>query len=687
MQTRILPLILGLAVFFRIGSLVPLIAAEFPGKEWPSAMPVELSLDESKLAQARDYALTGEGSGCIIYHGKLVLQWGDQAALYDLKSSSKAVGVTALGLALKDGLVHLDDPAKKFHSTFGTPPESNAQTGWLDQITLRHLATQTAGFEKPGGYEKLDFAPGTAWLYSDGGPNWLAECLTLAYHRDLNDVMFERVFTPIGITPADLKWRKHAYRPEFIDGIKRREFGSGFSANVQAMARLGYLYLREGWWNGELILPHNFIETVRTTSPEVRRLPVRDPQLHGNASQHYGLLWWNNSDGTLTGLPRDAYWSWGLFDSFILVVPSLDLVVARAGKSWARTPGEDHYAPLKPFFEPIAAAVKTAEASTSTTPLPPSPLITEIQWAPKESILRHAKGSDNWPLTWADDEVMYTAYGDGNGFEPYAPAKLSMGFAKVVGTVDSPQGMNLPSPTFDTLGDGKKGRKACGILMVDGTLYILARNLGNAQLGWSSDHGATWTWADWKFTDSFGCPTFLNFGKNYDGARDQYVYIASPDAETAYQRADRVVLARVPKDRIRDHHAYEYFVKVDANGEAKWSADIQQRGGIFTAAGQCYRLGFTYNAGLKCYLLCMTGAGNDTRFAGGFGIYDAPEPWGPWTTAFHTDVWDTGPGESSSLPTKWMSPDGHSIHLVFSGNDNFCVRRGKIILRSTQPTH
>ncbi|HSI11199.1 MAG TPA: serine hydrolase, partial [Chthoniobacter sp.] len=229
-------------------------AAEYPGKTWPTAAPAELGLDEAKLAQARDYALTGEGSGCIIYHGKLVLQWGDQAALYDLKSSSKAIGVTALGLALKDGLVHLDDPAKKFHPTFGTPPESNAQSGWLDQITLRHLATQTAGFEKPGGYEKLDFAPGTAWLYSDGGPNWLAECLTLAYHRDLNDVMFERVFTPIGVTPADLKWRKHAYRPEFIDGIKRREFGSGFSANVQAMARLGYLYLREGWWKGELIL-------------------------------------------------------------------------------------------------------------------------------------------------------------------------------------------------------------------------------------------------------------------------------------------------------------------------------------------------------------------------------------------------------------------------------------------------
>jgi hypothetical protein len=66
------------------------------------------------------------------------------------------------------------------------------------------------------------------------------------------------------------------------------------------------------------------------------------------------------------------------------------------------------------------------------------------------------------------------------------------------------------------------------------------------------------------------------------------------------------------------------------------------------------------------------------RFQGGFGIYDAPEPWGPWTTAFYTENWDVGPGESSSLPTKWMSADGKTVHLVFSGDDHFSVRQATI---------
>ena len=129
---------------------------------------------------------------------------GDPKQQYDLKSTTKSFGATALAVALKDNKIKLEDNAQKYHPTFGVPPESNRETGWLDDITILHLATQTAGFEKPGGYEKLLFEPGTQWYYSDGGPNWLAECLTLIYRQDLQEFMFERVFTPIGITKEDL---------------------------------------------------------------------------------------------------------------------------------------------------------------------------------------------------------------------------------------------------------------------------------------------------------------------------------------------------------------------------------------------------------------------------------------------------------------------------------------------------
>ena len=639
--------------------------------------PGEVGMDKKLLESARDYALTGGGSGRIVRQGKLVMTWGDQKKRYDLKSTTKSFGATALGVAIGDDKIKLTDKAVKYHPTFAVEPASNQATGWIDDITIFHLATQTAGFEKPGGYEKLLFKPGTEWCYSDGGPNWLAECITLIYQQDLQELMFERVFGPLGIRREDLTWRRNAYRSAKIEGIMRREFGSGIHANVEAMSRVGYLYLLQGKWKGKQLLAKEYIDLARQTPQEIRNLPVHNVEhFTKTACNHYGLLWWNNNDGALKKVPRDTYWSWGLYESFIVVMPSLDIVVARAGRSWKRKAGGDHYSVLAPFFEPIVASVK--DKRTGVGPYPASPVIKKVTWAPKETIIRKANGSDNWPITWADDDALYTAYGDGWGFEPKVEKKLSMGLAKIIGGPMDFKGINTRSKTAERTGGGAAGPKASGMLMVDGVLYMLVRNVGNAQIVYSKDHGKRWTWCDWKFTTSFGYPTFLNYGKNYAGARDEYVYIYSSDSDSAYKEADRMVMARAPKERILEQGAYEYFVKVD-EGKAVWSKYIKKRGAVVEHKGKCYRSGITYNRGLKRYLWCQvipaSKHAQGPRFAGGFGIYDASAPWGPWTTVYYTENWDVGPGETNSLPTKWMSSDGKMCYLVFSGDDCFSVRR------------
>jgi hypothetical protein len=134
-------------------------------------------------------------------------------------------------------------------------------------------------------------------------------------------------------------------------------------------------------------------------------------------------------------------------------------------------------------------------------------------------------------------------------------------------------------------------------------------------------------------------------------------------------------LARVPKSRITKRKAYRFFKRLTPQGKPIWTQDIAERGAVFNHFQRCYRSGITYNPGLKRYLWCQTLPGGAPRFEGGFGIYDAPEPWGPWTTVFFTEKWDVGPGETSSIPTPWMSQDGLTVHLVFSGDDAFSVRK------------
>lgn len=364
--------------------------------------------------------------------------------------------------------------------------------------------------------------------------------------------------------------------------------------------------------------------------------------------------------------------------------------------SWIPGPaGRQRYLLKKPdndqHVESVLEEFLVAPAKTAPTPpYPPSPVIAGIDWAPLESIRREAKDGDNWPLTWADDDALHTTWGDGTGFVPKVERKLSLGFARITGGPEDFKGENVRSPA-EQLGQGRDGKKGWGLLCMDGTLYLWlghADRKGSAsQLAWSRDHAKTWAFADWTF-DEFGLMGFVNFGRDYAGARDGFVYAYSHDGPRADTPADRFVLLRAPKERIAEREAWECFVRIGPDGEPVWSRNLADRGAVFTHPDACLRSAMTWCAPLKRYLWWQhlplpPGAKDrgDTRFEGGFAVYDAPEPWGPWTTAFFTERWDTGPGEHGDFPAKWMSADGTTLHLVFSGEDAFSVREATVRLR------
>mgnify|MGYP001059735896 CR=1 FL=1 len=350
-----------------------------------------------------------------------------------------------------------------------------------------------------------------------------------------------------------------------------------------------------------------------------------------------------------------------------MVIPSLDLILVRFGGAMAESMSTSavHEHILKPLVGAIVGP-----------PLPASEIFKGVDFAPVDEIRITAQGSDNWPITWGDDDAQYTSHGDGWGFEPRTDVKLSLGLAKVTGGPKDFQGENIRSESGERIGQGPAGAKASGMLMVDGVLYMLVRNTGNSQLAWSADRGRTWTWG-FTFAESFGCPAFLNFGPNYAGARDEWVYVYSSDGESAYESYDGVALARAPRERITDAAAWEFLSGYSAGGEPVWSAQVADRIPVLSYPGHCRRLDVVFDPAQRRYLMAL---GHDA--AGSWGIYDAPEPWGPWTVIWHTDDWGLGKTHGYRLPAKWISPDGLAMQLIFSGRrhgeveyDAFCVRR------------
>ena len=318
------------------------------------------------------------GNGMIVRHGQLVHAWGDIDEKLEMKSVTKSMGGILFLLALDQNKVTLKGKGVDYLPTFGTPPAENATLA--QQVTLAQLATHTSGFQKEDGTPTAFTAlikntPGTTWGYSDAGLNWLADVLTTVNQVDLRDLAQSQVWGVIGLNNGgtnndDVVWRTNLSRPPTRNGapLQYRELSSGISANANAMARVGLLFLRKGMWkDNKRVLSEAIVAQVHTPLPENAGLPLvtdRPGQKFPNAQTDYGVLWWTNKSGTMPNVPTDAFWAWGLGEELIVVIPSLDLVIVRnggqatassAGRTWNDLDWDGDVAVLEPFLNPIVA--------------------------------------------------------------------------------------------------------------------------------------------------------------------------------------------------------------------------------------------------------------------------------------------------------------------------------------------
>ena len=650
--------------------------------DWEKISPREAGLDPAKLEAWRG-ALAAHGTTglIVVRRGRIALEWyasgWDADRPHGTASMAKAlVGGMSLAVAMSDGRISPDDLASQYIPAWRADPRKS-------KITIRMLATHTSGIEDAeqddlphdrltgwkGAFWKRDpdpfsialrdapvlFEPGTSNEYSNPGMAALSYAITASLGGgDIRTLLQGRVFDPLGI--PERCWSIGYGKAYELDGLRLYANWGGASFTARAAARVGQLMMREGDWKGRELIRREVVKKALTD----QGMP-HPPRTASEPAPASGLAWYTNADGVWPSAPRDAFAGAGAQHQVILVAPSLDLIVVRNGEA-LEDAKSDFWGPVyRLLFEPLMEAVAVR------APYPPSPVIRRATFGTE--IRRGAIDSDNWPMTWGDDDAQYTSYGDGSGFDPPVEKKLGMGFARILGGPDDYKALNLRSDGERT-GNGANSPKASGILMVDGVLYLWVRNVGNAQLAWSRDRGRTWQWG-FKMETSFGSPAFLNFGRNYAGARDGFVYTYSQDGPSAYESDNGLVLARAPRDRLRERTAWEFFQGLDAAGHPLWTADIGRRGPVFSYPANCSRVDAVYDAGIGRYLMALA-----YDHTGGWGLFDAPEPWGPWTTILHRQ-WDVPATHGYRLPARWITADGLTLTLVFSGikpNDAFCTR-------------
>ncbi|WP_167546972.1 DUF4185 domain-containing protein [Stieleria maiorica] len=357
-------------------------------------------------------------------------------------------------------------------------------------------------------------------------------------------------------------------------------------------------------------------------------------------------------------------------------------------------------------------------------PYPASPLVEGIRfdWTTHR---RAAQGSDNFQLTWSDDDHLYGAWGDGGGFGgSNSKGRVGLGVARVEGSAKDHRGVNLwggAASKRDATFDGK----SWGMIGIANKLHMWVvpdkppgktyrNHYEMIELASSGDYGLSWNKAPWRFSasDDLTIPTFLNFGRGNEGVPDAfgdyvYTYFIRPRNAQMEQEGGNGVglivhqpgalyLARVTPDQLRSgRDCFEFFAGFDQDDQPRWDSIDRKRPVFRDAEGVGWCVSACYHPGLHRVLLCTE---HGESKAGMLGIFDAPTPWGPWTTVeYYTQSMPFGAQrEGSRWPwknkvffmafvTKWF--DGHEFTATFTGaglgkdNDSFNTVSGRFLLR------
>jgi len=296
--------------------------------------------------ETADREIDGMHGFMLVRHGRVVAEawWTpyDAKTPHILFSLSKSFTSTAVGLAIAEGKLSLDDEVLRFFPE-DAPAEPSAN---LKAMRIRDLLRMATGHQtepslwraEPGAADTpwtrrflahpVPFKPGTHFLYNSAGTYMLSAIVQKVTGATVLDYLRPRLFDPLGI--ENPSW---VASPQGITAG-----GYGLLARTEDLARFGQLYLQKGIWNGQQLVPAAWVAEATALQTANGSNPKSD------WDQGYGYQFWRCRHGFYRGD--------GAFGQYCIVMPELDAVVAIT--SGVR----DMQAPMNLIWEKLVPAMK-----------------------------------------------------------------------------------------------------------------------------------------------------------------------------------------------------------------------------------------------------------------------------------------------------------------------------------------
>ncbi len=305
----------------------------------------------------RDGPLNHDVNGPYNYFSTQFHPYYRHTGMHTMQSVSKTVTSITIGIAMgrKEFPVDLDAPILKYFDEYRVANIDERK----QRITLRNLLTMTAGFEwnedlpyndpknscdvMEANYDWVQYVinrpmaaePGKVFVYSSGVTQLLSHIFKKATGKNVDDYAAQYLFQPLQIP---YHW-KHT-----PTGLPDTEGGLYISSS--SLAKIGFLFLKNGKWQGQQIVPEDWVKNSVTSA-----ITVEDEGRHWG----YGFQWWLQPWGKS---PEKSAWAArGLGGQELRVVPEYNLIVVLTG--WDLLPPAKGQEPKDDQLERVIAAVKT----------------------------------------------------------------------------------------------------------------------------------------------------------------------------------------------------------------------------------------------------------------------------------------------------------------------------------------
>jgi len=316
---KTIPSTLKLLTFIITILLVPGSPALAASLSLPRSTPEAQGVSSASVrafVEAADQQVNTMHSFMLVRHGHVVAEgwWKPEAPekLHVMHSLSKSFTSTAVGLAVAEGKLSIDDPVLKFFPE-DAPAEPSAK---LTAMRVRDLLTMSTGHEVEAKFttnapwvqtflaHPVPHKPGAHFLYNTPGSHMLAAIVGKVTGQTVLDYLKPRLFEPLGIE-----------NPEWGTSPQGNTLGGwGLKIRTEDIAKFGQVYLQKGKWNGKQLLPASWVEQATSKQVSNGSDPAKD------WDQGYGFQFWRCRHGAYRGDGKDG--------QFCIVLPEQDAVIA-----------------------------------------------------------------------------------------------------------------------------------------------------------------------------------------------------------------------------------------------------------------------------------------------------------------------------------------------------------------------